>query len=112
MKNFILLLIVLVFASTGFSASLISDPHPDCGSPGQRECPVACEVFANGISLVDNYPLEPDMSIKYDLGSMPTGETTYTAKFIDQYGRKSALSPVPLLLLGVSNTPSGLRLTP
>jgi len=101
-----------LFALPAFGAPfLVSDPHPVCGNAGQPECPVMVEIFEDGVSIIDNHPVEADMSIRYDVGGRPTGEHTYAAKFIDQYGRKSELSD-PFVLLSVSDAPQALNLTP
>ena len=111
-KILIINILVLLSASVVIAGPfLVSDPHGACGSTGQPECPISAQIFADGVMIADNVPLEPDMSFKYDIGGMPTGEIAYTAKFIDKYGRASVMS-APLQLLAAPGEPMNLQLQP
>ena len=73
-------------------------------------CPVSADIFIDGALVASEISLEPDMSIWYDLVTMPTGEHSYTAIYRDDLGRPSELSD-PYLLLRSPNRPSGLGAT-
>ena len=103
------LILVLLWTSGALAAPfLISDPPDPCGQSGQPACPVSATIYADGAVIADDVPLQPDMSIRYDLMTRPVAEVTYTATYKDAMGDHSDLSD-PYLLLAPPASPKGLR---
>jgi hypothetical protein len=111
MKKLIYLVIFCLIATGATAARLVCDPPGPCGSAGLPACPVKAEIFEDGISIATDVALEPDMSISYDLVSMPVGEHTYTAIYYDELGRVSVPSN-PYVLLETVKPPSNLKGAP
>ena len=82
---FFLLIIRPAFAGP----ELVSDPY-DCSN---TECPKSAVIYSkcgNETSkkiLADNVILQPDYSIKFDLGKWPVTSCEYSARYKDKYGR-------------------------
>ena len=112
MKRLILVLLLIPSVAIG-APFLISDPVDPlgCGASGQPMCPVSADVLQDGVVVASEIPLQSDMSIKYDLVSMPTSEYTYTAIYRDEIGRVSIASN-PYLLLETALPPLNVRVIP
>jgi len=108
MKKVLLILVILIIALPVMAEPfLISDPYGSCGKIGETECPVSFNIYAGDVLIVSEQPVQDDLSIKYDLVSMPIDQVEYTAQYVDQHGRVSDLCS-PLLLLVPPIQPFGL----
>lgn len=87
---------------------LTCDPHPVCGGDEPVDCPVEAEIFEDGQSIA-KINVQADMTFLFDLAGRSHSEHTYTATFIDQYGRSSAISPNPFVLKSHPNPPESLK---
>jgi len=109
-KKLILCGFFLLIATGAMAARLVSDPYGPCGSAGEPICPVSAIIYEDGAEIA-TVSLQPDYSIDYDLGTMPTGEHTYTAVYVDALGRQGDISD-PYLLLVKPAKPLNLRGAP
>ena len=48
---------------------------------GQGTEPTYAEIYENSVLIEANWPLEPDLSIKYNLSQRPIGANSYVAKY-------------------------------
>ena len=111
-KVFLAVLMTLIFAGVAMAQPfLISDPYGTCGELGTTACPVSAEIFQDGLSIATDVTLESDLSIRYDLGTMPMEEHVYTATYQDDLERVSVPSN-PYLFLAAPTSPTNVSIIP
>ena len=109
MKRLFSVLILVLVPSLAFADPyLVSDPYGPCGQSGQTACPLSANINEDGISIAADVALQPDLSIRHDLVTMPIGEHEYTATYNFSAGRVSVLSD-PFLWLRTGNPPVNLN---
>lgn len=106
MKTIIILAIVC-FTSAGFAAPYLRSDAIDpatCGAVDQSPCPVSTTIeqqtavslrplsWGPPVTIATEIPLEPDMSINYDLNGISPGVYRFRAIHHDAFGGVSVLS--------------------